>query len=163
MEMIIRGHFPVPAGCRHRNFVPPKLVFDGGGYRNCFWSKGVSNQGFLRGGKNRGQRGHRGDPPVSQEGRWRGLGLGRARHPLGCLVVALLPCLGYFGSFRSADFLYNFSGIFGALLMAGKPEIQKQQKTTTGSWMHWVNRLVQICSKVYEISRKTWQSHTKHA
>src|ERR1041384_6560572 len=29
------------------------------------------------------------------------------------------------GSFRDADFLYNFSGIFGALLMAGKPEIQK--------------------------------------
>src|SRR3954470_15842716 len=113
MEMIIRGHFPVPAGCRHRNFVPPKLVFDGGGDRNCFWRKGVWNQGFLRGGKNRGQRGHRGDPPVSQEGRCRGLGMGRARHPPGCLVVALLPCLGYSGSFRSADFLYNFSGIIG--------------------------------------------------
>src|SRR3954470_13610392 len=47
-----------------------------------------------------------------------------------------LRCLGDSGSFRVADFLSNFSGIFGALLMAGKPEIQKQQKTTTGSWVH---------------------------
>ena len=44
-----------------------------------------------------------------------GVGLGGARHPPGCLVVALLPCLGYSGSFRSADFLYNFSGIYWAL------------------------------------------------
>src|SRR3954471_12604729 len=109
------GHFPVPAGCRQRNFVPPKLVFDGGGDRNCLWRKGVWNQGFLRGGKNRGQRGHREGPQGSQEGRWRDLGLGRARHPPGCLVVSLLPCLGYSGSLRSADFLYNFSGIYWAL------------------------------------------------
>ena len=47
--------------------------------------------------------------------------------------------------------------------MTGKPEIQKQQKTATGSWVHWVNRLVQIYSKVYESSSNTWQSHTKHA
>ena len=38
-----------------------------------------------------------------------------------------LPSLGYSGSFRHTDFLYIFPGIFGALLMAGKPEIQKQQ------------------------------------
>jgi hypothetical protein len=25
------GHFPVLAGCRNRDFCPPKLVFDGGG------------------------------------------------------------------------------------------------------------------------------------
>src|SRR3954466_9765937 len=65
--------------------------------------------------------------------------------------------------FRDAEFLYNFFGIFWALLMAGKPEIQKQQKTGTGNWVHGVNRLVQICSKVYESSSKTWQSHTKNA
>jgi hypothetical protein len=51
-------------------------------------------------------------------------------------VVALPSFLGDSGSFRDADFLYNFSGIFGALLMAGKPEIQKQQKTGTGNWVH---------------------------
>ena len=76
---------------------------------------------------------------------------------------APLPSLGYSGSFRHADFLYIFLGIFGALLMAGKPEIQKQQKTGTGNWVHRVNRLVQIGSKVYKSSSKTWQSHTKHA
>src|SRR3954471_12406800 len=34
------------------------------------------------------RRGHRGDPPVSQEGPWRGLGRGRASCPPGWLVVA---------------------------------------------------------------------------
>src|SRR4051812_33138359 len=94
------------------------------------------------------RRGHRGDPQGSQEAPWRGLGWGRARDPSGVPMVAPLRCLGDSGSFRVADFLDNFSGIFGALLMAGKPEIQKQQKTTTGSWVHWVNRLSQICLKV---------------
>src|ERR1041385_8514887 len=109
------------------------------------------------------RRGCRGDPQGSQEAPWRDLGWGRARNPSGVPVVAPLRCLGYSGSFRVADFLSDFSGFFGALLMAGKPEIQKQQKTATGSWVHWVNRLVQICSKVYESSRKSWKSHTKHA
>ena len=111
MEMNL-GALPRPGRVPAHEFCPPKLVFDGGGDRNCFWRKEVWNQGFLRGGKNRGQRGHRGDPQVSQESRWRGLGLGRASHPPGCLVVALLPCLGSSVSFRSADFLYNFSGIY---------------------------------------------------
>ena len=82
------------------------------------------------------RRGHRGDPQGSQEAPWRGLGWGRARHPPGPLVVALLHCLGDSVSFRCANFLYILPGIFGALLMAGKPEIPKQQKTTTGSWVH---------------------------
>src|ERR1041384_2644548 len=84
--------------------------------------------------KNRGQRGHREGPRGSQKGRWRGLGLGHARHPPGCLVVAL-PCfLGYSGSFRDADFLYNFSGIFGALLMAEnlKYKNSRKQELATG-------------------------------
>src|ERR1043165_4603676 len=132
------GELPRPGRVLAQEFCPPppKLVFDGGGDRNCFWRKGVWNQGFLRWGKNRGQRGAPGDPQGSQEGRWRGQGWGRAGHPPGPLVVALLPCLGYSRSFRSDDFLYNFSGIFGALLLAGKPEIQKQQKTGTGNWVH---------------------------
>src|SRR3954467_8738029 len=69
------------------------------------------------------RRGHQGDPPVSQEAPWRGLGWGRARDPSGFLVVAPLPSLDFSGSFRNADFLSDFSGIFGALLIAGKPEI----------------------------------------
>ena len=40
------------------------------------------------------------------------------------------------GSFRNADFLYNFSGIFLAVYVMGKPEIQKQQKTETGTGVH---------------------------
>src|SRR4051812_11049833 len=50
---------------------------------------------------------------------------GGARDPFGVPVGPLPSFLGDSGSFRYADFLYNFSGIFGALLMAGKPEIQK--------------------------------------
>src|ERR1041385_7852165 len=72
------------------------------------------------------RRGCQGDPPGSQEASWRGLGWGRARDPPGLLLVAPLRCLGDSGSFRVADFLSDFSGFFGALLMAGKPEIQKQ-------------------------------------
>ena len=88
---------------------------------------------FLLGGKNRGQRGHREGPPGNQEGAWHDLGLGRAMDPSGVLVVALPSFLGDSRGFRDADFLYNFSEIFGALLMDGKPEIQKQQKTRTGN------------------------------
>ena len=40
------------------------------------------------------------------------------------------------GSFWNADFLYNFSGIFLAVYVMGKPEIQKQQKTETGTGVH---------------------------
>src|SRR4051812_49188548 len=82
------------------------------------------------------RRGHRGDPPGSQEGPWRGLGWGHARCPPGWLVVAPLPFLGRSGSFWGAYFLSDFSGFFGALLIAGKPEIQIQQKTTNGNWVH---------------------------
>jgi hypothetical protein len=38
MEMA-PGHFPVPAGCRNRDFCPPKLVFDGGGPAELYWEK----------------------------------------------------------------------------------------------------------------------------
>src|SRR3954465_6543985 len=68
------------------------------------------------------RKGAPGDPPVSQEGPWRDLGWGRATCPPGWLGVAPLPSLDFSGSFRSADFLSDFDGIFGALLMAEKPE-----------------------------------------
>src|SRR4051812_1753943 len=105
------------------------------------WYRGeIVEKGFILGvssprAKYR-RRGHRGDPPVRQEGPWRETGWGRATCPPGWLGVAPLPSLGYSVSFRSAGFLSDFSGIFGALLMAEKPEIQKQQKTTTGNWVH---------------------------
>ena len=40
------------------------------------------------------------------------------------------------GSFWSADFLYIFPRIFLAVYVMGKPEIQKQQKTETGTGVH---------------------------
>src|SRR3954463_4335249 len=56
------------------------------------------------------RRGAPGDPPVSQEGPWRGPGWGRDTYPHGWLVVALLPYLDYSGSFRGAYFLSDLSG-----------------------------------------------------
>ena len=50
---------------------------------------------------------------------------GRAKDPLGALVGPLPSFLGYSGSFRDADFLYNFFGIYWALLIPRKPKIQK--------------------------------------
>src|ERR1041385_1723802 len=90
----------------------------------------VSSAGVKIGPKG-GTRG----PQGSQEGARRGLGWGRARDPSGVPVVALPSFRCDSGSYRDTDFLYNFSGIFGALLMAEKPEIQKQQKTGTGNWV----------------------------
>src|SRR3954471_7793657 len=40
------------------------------------------------------------------------------------------------GRFQNADFLYIFSGIFLAVFVMEKPEIQKQQKTETGTGVH---------------------------
>src|ERR1041384_7323234 len=100
---------------------------------NASGKKYFNIRDFLLRGKIRGQRGHREGPPGSQEGAWRVLGWGRARDPSGALLVALPSFLGVSGGFRDADFLYNFSRIFGALLMARKPKIQKQQKTGTGN------------------------------
>src|ERR1041385_4479557 len=74
---------------------------------------------YRRRGVSRGPTGQPGGPLAR-------LGWGRARDPSRVPVVAPLRCLGYSGSFRVADFLSDFSGFFGALLMDGKPEIQKQ-------------------------------------
>src|SRR3954468_13603780 len=40
------------------------------------------------------------------------------------------------GRFRNADFLYIFSGIVLTVFVMEKPEIQKQQKTETGTAVH---------------------------
>ena len=62
---------------------------------------------------------------------WRGPALGRATRTPGSRVVALWPHPGDFGRFRRTDFLSDFSGIFGALLIVGKPAIQKLLKIGT--------------------------------
>src|ERR1041385_3870233 len=83
----------------------------------------IAKEGLILGvsvmvGKYR-QRGHRDGPQGSQEGGWRGLGWARTTCPPRCLVVALLPSFGDSGSFHCADFLPDFPGFFGALLMDG--------------------------------------------
>ena len=42
----LRGHFPVPAGCRNRDFYPPKFVFDGGGTTELFLEILPTSLGF---------------------------------------------------------------------------------------------------------------------
>src|SRR3954470_17159671 len=49
---------------------------------------------------------------------------------------SLWPLSGSSRSFRYADFSYIFPGIFLVLLIRGKPEIEKQQKTGTGTGVH---------------------------
>src|SRR3954467_5416764 len=104
----------VPAGCRHRNSGPPKLVGDGGGDRNFFWRKGVWNQGFRDGRINRSQSRAPGGVGPSQEGRWRGQGLGGARHPPGCPLDALWPPFGLAEASRTLIF-YIFSWDFSSV------------------------------------------------
>ena len=79
------------------------------------------------------RRGRRGDPPGSQEASWRGLGWGSARDPPGLLVVAPFPLFIIREASGVLIFLSDFSGIFGALLMAGKPEIQNSRKQELAS------------------------------
>ena len=76
-----------------------------------------------------GDLGGPGAPPARPGGGPRHQG---AWSPGGPPPALLRPC----GSFRNADFLYNFSGIFLAVYVMGKPEIQKQQKTETGTGVH---------------------------
>src|ERR1041385_7730064 len=47
-----------------------------------------------------------------------------------------LAPLGDSRNFLYADFLLDFPRIFGALFIWGKPEIEKQQKTGTGTGVH---------------------------
>src|SRR3954469_19643338 len=82
---------------------------------------GVSSTGIKYRPKGAPRGGHRAARRVPDA-----LGWGRATDPSKVPVLALPSFLGDSGGFRDADFLYKFSGIFGALLMAGKPGIQKQ-------------------------------------
>src|SRR3954469_3004215 len=82
------------------------------------------------------RRGQPGGPPGSQAPPWRGQPLGRATRAPRSLVVALWPHPGDSRMFRHADFLSDFFGIFGEILIVGKPEIENQQKTRTGTEVH---------------------------
>ena len=92
---------------------------EGFGTRGKYMPKGVT----------RGGEGGPGAPPGAARGgaAWAGR--------VGCPWLPLAPLLAR-GSFWSADFLYIFPGIFLAIYVMGKPEIQKQQKTETGTGVH---------------------------
>ena len=55
---------------------------------------------------------------------------------LGPWWVHSLPSLVLREASGTLIFYIIFYGIYWALLMAGKPEIQKQQKTGTDNWVH---------------------------
>src|ERR1041384_3578347 len=97
--------------------------------------KGSVLEGFLSRRIYR-RRGQPGGPPGFQAPPWRGQTLGRATRAPGPLVVALWPHLGSSRRFLCADFLSDFSRFFGALFIWGKTEIEKQQKTGTGTVVH---------------------------
>src|SRR3954470_22530695 len=64
-------------------------------------------------------------------------GLGGARHQGASAPGGPPPAeLRGSGRFRNAYFLYIFSGIFLTVFVMEKPEIQKQQKTETGTGVH---------------------------
>ena len=81
------------------------------------------------------RRGAARGPPGSPGAPRRDLGGGHAPWPPGHQVGPLV-LLRASGSFLYADFLYIFPGIFGALLIRGKPEIKRQQKRGTGTMVH---------------------------
>src|SRR3954463_16100031 len=72
------------------------------------WKKRLLFRRFLDGRINRGPFRAPGGVGPTQEGRWHGQELGRARHPPGCPLAPLWTS----GSFRNADFLYIFLGFF---------------------------------------------------
>src|SRR3954469_6076445 len=88
--------------------------------------KGSGIRVFRDGRINRSQSRSPGDVGTSQEGRWRGQGLGRARHPPGCPLAALSPPFGPSEASGTLIF-YIFFGIFPAYLNIHKPA---QKKTT---------------------------------
>ena len=90
-----------------------------------FGTRGI----YMRRGVTKGGEGAQAPP-------WRGQGWGRAGWPPGPPQAPLWPCLGFSGSSRYADFSCIYHGFFRALLIWGKPEIEKQQKTGTGTVVH---------------------------
>src|SRR6187399_1483210 len=84
---------------------------------------------YMRRGVTRGGTGAPGAPLARP-------GVGPRRVAAWAPLAPLWPCFGYSRSFLYADFSCIFPGIFGALLIWGKPEIEKQQKTGTSTVVH---------------------------
>ena len=84
---------------------------------------------YMRRGVTRGGEGAPGAPLGGQ-------GWGRPGWPPGPPLAPLWPHFGFSRSFLYADFFCIFPGIFRALLIWGKSEIEKQQKTGTSTMVH---------------------------
>ena len=89
----------------------------------------VSRRIYRQRGATRGGLGAPRAPPGAARG---GAGPGGRLGPL----APPWPLSGSSRSFLHADFLSEFSRIFGALFIWGKPEIEKQQKTGTDTGVH---------------------------
>src|ERR1041385_1821112 len=97
------------------NSGPPKLVGNGGGDRNCFWRKGVWNQGFHDASIKKGQRGAPGEVRVAQAATRRGWTPSRARRAPGGCGPPQGPILRVENSSRTVIFIYfpwNFLSTF---------------------------------------------------
>src|ERR1043165_3006144 len=101
--------------------------------------------------------GHQGVGPT-QEGRWRGQELGRARHPPGFPLAALWPPFGPAEAFGMLIF-YIFFGIFPAYLNIQKPA---QNKTALVALLKTASvriSFVQIMQEWRQNNRKSvWKS-----
>ena len=75
--------------------------------------KATSVLGFLHRENKQGQSRAPGGVGPSQEGRWRGQGLGRARHPPGCPLAALWAPLGLTEASGMLIFYIIFLGFIG--------------------------------------------------
>ena len=80
----LRGQFPIPAGCRNRNFCPPKLDLDGGIALSLFWIKCSRRLGFFWRGEYIVRKAAKGSGGGAQTPPGHGWPLGRARAPPGC-------------------------------------------------------------------------------
>src|ERR1041385_3235121 len=127
-----------PTGCREEVFWCSRSWKRGGGATDASSRNRVPLLEFSRDG---GYIGERGQPEVVQGPQappWRDQGWGRARWPPGPPLAPLCPLSGSSRSFLHADFLSVFSRIFLALFIWQKTEIEKQQKTGTGTGVHGV-------------------------
>src|SRR3954462_5529454 len=96
-----------------------------GSRHDCFPSGGVNRRRGAARGSTKGPGGPLAwpHPRARREGAW-----GPGGSPLAPLDDSR--------SFLYANFLLDFSRIFGTLFIWGKPEIEKQQKTGTGTGVH---------------------------
>src|ERR1041385_7571600 len=124
------------AGCQEEVCWCSRSWKRGGGGTEARSGKRVLSSRVSRHREYIGEGGQPGGPPGGQAPPWRGQPLGRATRAPGPLVVALWAHSGSSGRFLCADFLSDFSRIFGALFIWGKTEIEKQQKTGTDTVVH---------------------------